>query len=63
MNLTFSIVIPYFNNQNQLSACLSSIVEAKKSDICLIEVVIVDDGSDVPAYYENFNTKTNIDFK
>lgn len=62
MNLTFSIVIPYFNNQNQLSACLSSIVEAKKSDLCLIEVVIVDDGSDVPAYYENFNKVLQIKY-
>lgn len=54
MKILFSIVIPYFNNPEQLSRCLKSICDVQKSDLYSIEVIIVDDGSMLPPSIDLF---------
>lgn len=54
MKIFFSIVIPYFNNPEQLSRCLKSICDLDKSSIYSIEVIIVDDGSIFPPSIDSF---------
>jgi len=43
----FSIIIPTYNRPQQLTVCLQSLARQKYSPDCF-EVIVVDDGSEVP---------------
>jgi glycosyltransferase involved in cell wall biosynthesis len=61
---TFSIVIPYYNNQNQVKLCLESIIKFFKINKNKFEIILVDDASKKYHYNQiKKYIKKNLDYK
>ena len=61
---TFSIVIPYYNNQKQVRLCLDSIIKFFKIKKNKFEIILVDDASEKYHYNQiKKYIKENLDYK
>lgn len=59
-----SVVVPYFNNFDTIENCLKSIFDQEcSSDFQIREIILIDDGSEVPFPGYTHESETKIEFK